>query len=203
MSEKQLLAIDPGNTDSAFVVYDGTSPVMFGKWKNETLLREMQVGASFPLWRCAIEMIGHYGSGMSVGREVFDTCIWIGRFSQVWHDRQGGDKFGLSRTEYILRATVKAHVCGSAKAKDSNIRQALIDRWGGDSIAIGGKKCKRCKGRGFLGNRRMPCGTFACDCNGGYETPPGPLKGISADVWQALAVAVTWWDTQSQAKDVA
>jgi len=59
---------------------------------------------------------------------------------------------------------VKLHLCGSARAKDTNIRQALIDRYGG-SAAIGKKAA------------------------------PGPLYGVSKDVWSALAVAVTAADT--------
>src|SRR5690348_1844085 len=132
MSER-ILAIDPGNTQSAFVVYDGFAPVQFGKWDNYVLLREIQVGTSIKSSRCVIEMIGHYGTGMSVGKEIFDTCIFIGRLAQEWWNRQGGDKFGVNDAEFMLRATVKAHICRSAKATDSNIRQALIDRWGGDS----------------------------------------------------------------------
>ncbi len=187
----KVLAIDPGCSQSAFVLYDGVKPLSFGKWANETLLREMQVGTSLTASHCVIEQISHYGSGMAVGAEVFDTCYFSGRLMQVWWDRQGGDKFGLNEATLIKRATVKTHVCGSAKAKDGNVRQAMIDKWGGDSVAIGGKKCVNCKGKCYTGRERKPCG-----CDGGFETPPGPLKGISADCWQALALAVTFYDTK-------
>jgi hypothetical protein len=198
--EQTLLAIDPGFTQSAFVVYDGHKPLLFGKWANATLLRELQVGTAIRATHCAIELIGHYGTGMAVGAEVFWTCIWTGRLMQVWWDRQGGDKFGINQADLIKRPTVKAHVCGAAKASDANVRQALIDRWGGESVALGGKKCKRCKGKGYMGNRRMPCGTFSCGCHGGLETPPGPLKEMTADCWQALALGVYWFDAMSVSK---
>jgi len=67
----------------------------------------------------AIEMIASYG--MAVGKEVFETCVWIGRFWQVWP--------GVSVTR-IYRKDVKLHLCGTLKAKDTNIRQALIDKIG-------------------------------------------------------------------------
>lgn len=66
---------------------------------------------------------------MPVGREVFDTCVWIGRFIQAVAE-YGKDY------EYIYRKEEKMNLCGSMKAKDSNIRQALIDRFG----VVGTKK---------------------------------------------------------------
>lgn len=68
-----------------------------------------------------IEMIASYG--MPVGKEVFETCVWIGRFIQV------GNIYQKSNS-YIYRKEEKMNLCHSMKAKDSNIRQALIDRFG-------------------------------------------------------------------------
>lgn len=69
-----------------------------------------------------IEMVACYG--MPVGKEVFETVLWIGRFIERWD--------GLICTPYhlVYRRDVKLHHCGSARAKDSNIRQALIDKYG-------------------------------------------------------------------------
>lgn len=74
-----------------------------------------------------IEMIASYG--MAVGKEIFDTCVWIGRFIQITEDRK-------IQTRYIYRKDEKMNICHSMKAKDSNIRQALIDRFG----VVGTKK---------------------------------------------------------------
>lgn len=74
-----------------------------------------------------IEMIASYG--MAVGKEVFDTCVWIGRFKEI-------ALFNNIKVEYIYRKDEKMNICHSMKAKDSNIRQALIDRFG----AVGTKK---------------------------------------------------------------
>jgi hypothetical protein len=63
-------------------------------------------------------MIASYG--MAVGASVFDTCVWIGRFAQALDEFQ-------EKTTFIFRKDVKMHLCGSMKAKDSNIRQAILD----------------------------------------------------------------------------
>ena len=77
------------------------------------------------IWRAtddvlAIEMVASYG--MPVGREVFETCVWIGRFKQAWPRPE--------EVRLVYRRDVKLFLCGSARAKDSNIRQALIDKLG-------------------------------------------------------------------------
>ena len=111
-----ILAIDPGPIESAWAVLDGSlKPVAFGKEDNEKLLNSMH---PLPHQKVAIEMVASYG--MPVGAEVFETVLWIGRFWQHWQ----GEK------HRIYRKDVKMNLCGSMKAKDSNIRQALIDRFG-------------------------------------------------------------------------
>lgn len=81
-----------------------------------------------------IEMIASYG--MPVGKEVFETCVWIGRFVEdmicIPQDR-------ITVTEYVYRKDEKMNICHTMKAKDSNIRQALIDRFG----PVGTKKNPR------------------------------------------------------------
>ena len=116
-----ILAIDPGSTESAYVLMcDNYKPLQFGKVKNEELLLMIQMH-EFPVKSAAIEMIASYG--MSVGQEVFETCVWIGRFMEELI-------IGGVNVSYIYRKEEKINLCGSMKAKDSNIRQALIDRFG-------------------------------------------------------------------------
>lgn len=118
----KILAIDPGNTESAYCLIDTETyrPLSFGKQDNNWLLGFMDTqGILFD--KVVIEMIASYG--MPVGKEVFDTCVWIGRFKQIAESQE-------IKVEYIYRKDEKMNLCHSMKAKDSNIRQALIDRFG-------------------------------------------------------------------------
>lgn len=121
-----LIAIDPGNIYSAYVVADAVTlePIEFGKIPNEQLVEELRGYSDCTL---VIEMIASYG--MIVGQEVFDTCVWIGRFWEAGY---------MLNRHKLFRKDVKINICGSMKAKDGNIRQALIDRFG----VVGTKKNK-------------------------------------------------------------
>ena len=75
-------------------------------------------------------MVASYG--MPVGKEVFETCVAIGQFKQKAMEND-------IPVEFIYRKDEKMNLCHSMKAKDSNIRQALIDRFG----PVGTKKNPR------------------------------------------------------------
>jgi hypothetical protein len=60
---------------------------------------------------------------MPVGAEVFETALWIGKFMHAWQRNSG-------KVELVYRQNIKLHFCHSARANDSNVRQALIDRFG-------------------------------------------------------------------------
>jgi hypothetical protein len=121
-----LLAIDPGSAESAYVLLDGSQIIDKGKCPNGDLLTSLHDDLAFTEASvCVIEMIASYG--MPVGREVFDTCIWIGRFLEAWTVSRG------LPCDLLFRRDVKLHLCGQARAKDPNIRRALIDRYGGDA----------------------------------------------------------------------
>lgn len=115
-----LLAIDPGTTESAIVHFKDGKIESANIWPNEMTLTLLQDGT--PTQLLCIEMVACYG--MAVGREVFDTCVWIGRFMQQWKATTGNDASMVYRKEVML------HLCGCARAKDKNIRQALIDKLG-------------------------------------------------------------------------
>lgn len=120
VKRKAIVAIDPGPTKSAWVVWDGKTILSSQITENEFVVSEIHANTPWvglaPV--LVVEMIASYG--MPVGKEVFETCVWIGRFIETW----GGD------WKLVYRKDVKSHLCGSARAKDSNVRQALIDRLG-------------------------------------------------------------------------
>ena len=117
----KILAIDPGSEQSAYVLWDGQHVLDKGLRTNGELAFELGENVCFYGARLCIEMIGHYGTGMPASKSVFETCIWIGRFIECWPGQ---------KHELILRPTIKTHLCGSARAKDHNVRHALIDRFG-------------------------------------------------------------------------
>lgn len=122
-----ILAIDPGNMESGYVIveHDGEEirrVLEVGKIENNVLLPLIAQKLYGNGYDVAIEMIA--GMGMTVGQEVFDTCVWIGRFWQTILWQTG---YGPTR---IFRREEKLYLCGCLSAKDKNIRQALIDRYG-------------------------------------------------------------------------
>lgn len=125
-----IMALDPGPKESTFVrcVFTGETSIMgqplviggVGSLGNNEMLEKLTgVGAFGVIYVC--EMIACYG--MAVGKEVFETCRWIGRFEQMLATHGG-------KLETLTRMEAKMNLCHSARANDANIRQALIDRWG-------------------------------------------------------------------------
>lgn len=148
-----ILAIDPGNQQSALVWYDPEARRVVDKMKipNDLAIEHLE-GNRGTADHLAIEMAESFGA--KVWDQVFTTVLWTGRFVQAWNR-----SFTL-----VTRREVKLSLVNSGKAKDAQIRNCLIDRWGGKDRAIG------------------------------TRADPGPLHGITADCWQALAIAVTYSD---------
>ena len=113
MSEKcPIIAIDPGNRQSAYCVIDCNTlkPLEFGKVDNEEL-RNKLVFANEQGWQWAvIEMVASYG--MAVGREVFDTVLWIGRFYEALSIQMA------QKPRLLCRIEEKRHICHDSRAND-------------------------------------------------------------------------------------
>lgn len=153
-----VLAIDPGNLESAFVLIgEGLIPLEFGKVDNFELLGMIKEKKFDSCGMVVIEMIASYG--MAVGQSVFDTCVWVGRFVEAVNN-QGKNH------ELIYRKDVKMNLCNTMRANDSNIIQALIDRFAPNT---------RNRGKGIKSDK-------------------GFFYGFKADIWQAYAVGVTHYD---------
>lgn len=119
---RTILALDPGTDVTGWAVLSHGVIVDSGVLPNADVLAALSFDGGSREWQdaevLAVEMIASYG--MPVGREVFETCVWIGRFIEAW---------GYAH-RLIYRRDVKLHLCGSARAKDANIRQALLDKLG-------------------------------------------------------------------------
>lgn len=114
-----ILAIDPGTTHSAFVAWDG-KVIDSGFVPNGVLRCFVDARLEFiQAESVAIEMVACYG--MAVGKEVFETCLFIGRLQEA---------FRRKPVRLVYRKDVKMHLCQSMRAKDGNIRQALLDKHG-------------------------------------------------------------------------
>lgn len=156
----RIVAVDPGSTASGVVLYDPvcSEPVVYAaKVDNANLVRELRLGelsTELPLSRSVLVVEMMRARGMPFSNDEMRTLVWLGRFIEAW----------AGEYHEVYRADVKLHLCGSVKARDSNIRAALIDRFGGKDKAIG---CKRA---------------------------PGPLYSVKADAWSALALAATFAD---------
>jgi len=118
---KCIFAVDPGPEKSAYVVWDREQVRghnILDNYAMRDLISKYKKACVIDVF--AVEMIASYG--MAVGRETFETCLWIGRFLECLKDD----------TAYTLcyRRDIKLHLCGSARAKDTNVWAALTDRFG-------------------------------------------------------------------------
>ena len=161
----KVFAIDPGNVESAYCLIDAETltPLRFDKLENDVLMaivRNFAISGQAPDV-VVIERVASYG--MAVGKEVFQTCEWIGRYTEAAYTN------GLP-VHYIFRQEEKLHICHDSRAKDANIRRALIDRFA----------------RHDFKNGR------------GTKNVPDWFYGFRADIWAAYAVAITWAETKRE-----
>lgn len=128
-----IIAIDPGPLESAWLQWSIHAGLLGGGMvSNSALLGMVRTHGFLPpegsiaqkrgdVPNVAIEMIACYG--MPVGKETFETCLLIGRLQEAF-ERNG------STPHLVYRKDVKMHLCHSMRAKDANIRAALIDKHG-------------------------------------------------------------------------
>lgn len=164
-----ILALDPGDTQTGWCEYDTNTqlPVHYGLDPNPDVLSHIQRRTKADA--LVIEMIASYG--MPVGKSIFDTCVWIGRYEQAWIEMAA---LILHPPSKIERKQVKMHLCGTTGAKDSNIRQAVMDRYGSTRERAIGVKAN-----------------------------PGPCYGMKKDIWAATALAITAAETTERYQEAS
>lgn len=162
----RVFAIDPGNAKSAYCIIDAKTliPRDFGILENEQLRHYIRQMSFEEDDRAAIEMVASYG--MAVGKEVFDTVRWIGRYEETLI------RLITVPPALIYRLQEKTHICHDSRAKDSNIRRALIDRFAAHDLKFGR----------------------------GTKKKPDWFYGFRADIWAAYAVGLTYIETQLNAE---
>jgi hypothetical protein len=186
----KILAIDPGNERSGWVEMIDEKPIAWG-WDTNLDVRLRVDGDKWGA--VAIEYMRP--RGMPTSQDEMDTMFELGRMTA---------RLPVDEIAKVSRKDVKMFLLGRATGTDQNIRQALIDLFGGDRHAIGGIKCKTCKGKGWNGAGRPRC----MDCHHtyeagadqnivypigcGYEVHPGVLHGVTGHAWSALGVGVTY-----------
>jgi hypothetical protein len=188
----RLLCVDPGIVSSGVVVLrDWTVQysACLAPADLMPLLRVMARTYSFPplgghFTPDAILVEGVASYGMPVGADVFNTCELIGRIFEALH-RQSWI------CQKMYRKDVKLSLCGSHRAKDANVRQALIDiyrrlhRLPDDRSVTRSKLCPK-------RHRKLNHGASCTVCRGTNFAHRGPLSGVKKHAWQALALGVAY-----------
>ena len=154
-----VLAIDPGPRQSGWVLFDieEEKVLSHGIDNNEDIIT--MIAPDLECWPLAgyIAIERFEARGLPLGESSIETILWSGRFAQAFN----------AETNWIRRRDIKLHICGTVRAKDSNVNAVLGDRFS--------------KGQGM----RVAKGT---------KKAPGPLYGLKSHSLAALAVAVTFTD---------
>jgi hypothetical protein len=163
-----ILAIDPGTDKSGWVLYEPTTMTIKDACLKDNksallVLDELDDHEKKDVFLVLERVVCQ---GMPVGKETFSTVEFLGACLYGYYGIYGWD----TRHHYtVTRHQVKIHLCGTARAKDANIRQSIIDRF----PPTGGGKCRQI----------------------GTKKEPGPLFRVKSHCWSALAVAMTWYET--------
>ena len=162
MITDKILAIDVGTIDSGYAIMrfdkNDIKLLSFGKIANEAL---MQIIKNDDYDQLVYEQFQSFG--MAVGESTIESILWNGRLIQAAMDR------GIP-VDRIYRKEEKLCLCNTLRAKDANIRQALIDRYA---------KTDKKNGKGT-------------------KKEPDVFFGVKKDVWSAIAVGVTWREKEEE-----
>lgn len=152
-----LLAIDPGNVETAYCLMDDKYTILDkGKIPNTQMITYIWENAR-SIDHIVTEMIASYG--MAVGKDVFETCVMIGMIERT------ADQGEVAHSR-VFRSEEKLCICKNSRAKDSNIRAGLIERFAKHDLKRGT----------------------------GTKKNPDHFYGVSKDMWAAFAVGVVYLD---------
>lgn len=208
----RLLSVDPGPVKSGAVVSSVVAARDLrerGKWEHP-----FGVQPERALWipndeilEMALDLANFDGSVNVIaaeriaaaykgaGLDLFDSQLVAGALVD------GIARMPEFRGIYVFKATAEAclglFVYGGVRG-DSEVKNALLAMYGGETRAVGGLVCKTCRrDDGLRGRKKEPCLNCNADAGGhgalGLENPLGPLAilGNNQHLFDALAVGVT------------
>jgi hypothetical protein len=108
------IGIDPGPEDHGVVWYDSSEKRVI---RSDNIITSNLIPMIYGCENVCCEWIESYG--LKVGRSVFETCLEVGRLVD-----------SANEIRLIPRRLIKLHLCGTMRAKDPNVRQALLDKIG-------------------------------------------------------------------------
>lgn len=157
----KLLCVDQGTTTSGVVVLEKEGEILYknSEFDNYKFVKAIEEGWFDYTDLMVIEKIE--SQGMAVGQTTFETCVWAGRMIEAYLKNSKAKSFA-----FVPRREVKMTICGDSRAKDKNIRQAILDMY----PATGAGKIPQI----------------------GTKKKPGMLYGVSSHAWSALAVGITY-----------
>ena len=161
----RILALDPGSSETGWAIIDhDPRRVEGGKMPNTRVLVDLREEA-VSFDVILVEYPGAWGISTGSAVQVMEAIWWAGRFTEAALPME---------VVRITRDAVKRALLGKVNVKgaDAVLRQQLIDRY----AELAGDP---------LGGKAAAIGTKAA---------PGPLYGIKADAWAALALGCAYLD---------
>lgn len=128
-----VFAIDPGDTESGYCLYDAETkrPFAYGKVANHALIDV--AGTQVSLYGTDLTFVIETMSiPKKCGKTVFDAIFWSGRFYQAMIDSD-------AVVATLMRITAKGHILKLIGGNDREMKEALEIRFGGKAAAIGTK----------------------------------------------------------------
>ena len=116
----KLLAIDTGNISSAYIIFCTEENRVIEKdfLENEKFIERI---LTLTFDEVAIEKI--VSLGMPIGATTIDTIFFNGRLYEIFKK--------LKKVPFWYpRIDIKMHLCHTTRAKDTNVRTALVNRFG-------------------------------------------------------------------------
>lgn len=164
-SHHHVVGVDPGTTESAWVMIEDGYPVEHKFEPNEGLLSRLRGGYFFDDIPIIFERIDFMGEFM--GKTTLETAVWTGRFMEAACQHPPGRVIArLSRSDVVKHFGIRNGARPGEKRPnpDSLLRRAMFLRYG-----------------------QEPPGP-------GQRVKDGPMVGVTGHILQALALGLVWWD---------